>query len=225
MQHTSYCIPHCTTLYSSVHLSKSHIIESPHILPARLSLPQSQSQSQSQSLLHSAANSKTHSVVLVNGVDEMLKKGKTTCAALKAAIDGALTILITDATKAKSNMTSSCDKVSQTVRESLSDRESRQYDLLSPLCVSPSLLISPHTTSSFFINHSSRLTWASPTVTSPRHWWTSRTTYPSGKHLPYSTLLSLALPCPAMLSLALFYTPLHSLALPFIPYLEMCYLW
>ena len=56
-------------------------------------------------------------MVLVNGVDEMLKKGKTTCAALKAAIDGALTILIGDATKAKGNMTSSCDKVSQSVRE------------------------------------------------------------------------------------------------------------
>jgi hypothetical protein len=56
-------------------------------------------------------------VVLVNGVDEMLKKGKTTCAALKAAIDGALSILITDATKAKSNMTSSCDKVSQRVNQ------------------------------------------------------------------------------------------------------------
>ena len=64
-------------------------------------------------LFHSAAHSKTQSVLLVNGVDEMLKKGKNTCAALKAAIDGALTILITDATKAKSNMTSSCDKVSE----------------------------------------------------------------------------------------------------------------
>ena len=49
----------------------------------------------------------------MNGVDEMLKKGKNTCAALKAAIDGALSILIGDATKAKSNMTSSCDKVRQ----------------------------------------------------------------------------------------------------------------
>jgi hypothetical protein len=63
--------------------------------------------------LCTTAHSKTQSVVLVNGVDEMLKKGKTTCAALKAAIDGALTILIGDATKAKGNMTSSCDKVSQ----------------------------------------------------------------------------------------------------------------
>ena len=64
-------------------------------------------------LFYAAAHSKTQSVVLVNGVDEMLKKGKTTCATLKAAIDGALTILITDATNAKSNMTSSCDKVSE----------------------------------------------------------------------------------------------------------------
>ena len=64
-------------------------------------------------LYYSPAHSKTQSVVLVNGVDEMLKKGKNTCATLKAAIDGALTILITDATNAKSNMTSSCEKVSE----------------------------------------------------------------------------------------------------------------
>ena len=68
---------------------------------------------------------------MVNGVDEMLKKGKTTCAALKAAIDGALTILITDATKAKSNMTSSCDKVSESEIESLREGESQSVNDLS----------------------------------------------------------------------------------------------
>lgn len=63
--------------------------------------------------------------MLVNGVDEMLKKGKTTCAALKAAIDGALTILIGDATKAKGNMTSSCDKVSQSVSKGVTEKVSQ----------------------------------------------------------------------------------------------------
>ena len=56
-------------------------------------------------------HTKEQNLLLCNGVGEMLTKGKSTCVTLKAAIDGALTILIGDATKARDNMTNSCDKV------------------------------------------------------------------------------------------------------------------
>ena len=59
-----------------------------------------------------AFQSKTQSSVLCNGVSEMLAKGKATCSSLKAAIDGALSILIHDAKAAKDTMTGSCDKLS-----------------------------------------------------------------------------------------------------------------
>ena len=59
-----------------------------------------------------AFQSKTQSSVLCSGVSEMLAKGKATCSSLKAAIDGALSILIHDAKAAKDTMTGSCDKLS-----------------------------------------------------------------------------------------------------------------
>ena len=169
MHHTSYSIPqstalHCTLLYCSLKEVTNHLTTSVTPLTDCLSISISIS-----TPLHYAANSKTQSVVLVNGVDEMLKKGKTTCAALKAAIDGALTILITDATKAKSNMTSSCDKVSESEIESLREEESQSVS--DSTMISLFLYLSCHSpdiTSSFLINHSSRLTWVSPTVTWPR---------------------------------------------------------
>lgn len=165
--HTSYSIPHYTALhYITLHCTLSLIRVTNHLT---ISLTIYLHLYLYTTPLCTAAHSKTQSVVLVNGVDEMLKKGKTTCAALKAAIDGALTILITDATKAKSNMTSSCDKVSESEIESL--REDESQSVSDSTMISLFLYLSYHSpdiTSSFLINHSSRLTWVSPTVTWPR---------------------------------------------------------
>ena len=45
------------------------------------------------------------------GVTELLVKGNDTCTRLKSSINGALSILIGDATVAKNSMTASCDRL------------------------------------------------------------------------------------------------------------------